>query len=154
MHADFGDYYRWHYPRLVGFLHVLGASVPDAADIAQQAMYELSQQWAEVPNRRAWTCSVAVRLLAQHQQRGAGMQSPLVRAVDEQAWRSEHEIAQRISALPPQQRQVVAWKLMEFAPREIAAGLRVSPEAVQEHLVKARKALRPHFRSRRTEVAR
>jgi RNA polymerase sigma-70 factor (ECF subfamily) len=137
--AAFGNYYRWHYPRLVGFLQVLGAPVHQAADVAQQAMFELFRQWGHVTNRRAWTCSTASRLLA-----GPAVPwSPLVRAYDDVTWRAEHGIVGRVAALPPRQRHVLAWKLMEFAPAEIASELRISPEQVHSDLARARKALRP-----------
>jgi DNA-directed RNA polymerase specialized sigma24 family protein len=145
MHADFADYYRWHYPRLVAFLYVLGASVHEAADVAQQVLAELSRQWEHVATRRAWTCSAAMRLLAQQRERRAGVRSHLVRTVDEAAWPAEHELVRRIWALPPRQRQVIAWKLMEFPPGEIATELRLSPEAVRGDLASARKALRPYL---------
>ena len=149
MHADFGDYYRWHYPRLVGFLLVLGASVPEATEVAQQAMNELFRHWDQVTNRRAWTCGSAMRLVQQRDRR-AGLESARVPATDASAWPAEHEIIGRISGLPPRQRQIIAWKLMEFAAGEIAAELHLSPEAVRADLAEARKALRPYLMAARS----
>ena len=47
-----------------------------------------------------------------------------------------------LAALPPKQRQVMAWSIDGYSPAEIARKLGADPTAVRQNLTKARKNLK------------
>jgi RNA polymerase sigma-70 factor (ECF subfamily) len=56
-------------------------------------------------------------------------------------WETWHDALQWMNALPPRQRQVLAWTISSFTPAEIAEQLGMTPEAVRASLKKARRAI-------------
>lgn len=146
----FSAFYREFVPILVGFLIWQGARPTDAADIAQETMAAAFRSWESIDNPQAWTRRVASRAYAR---RIASVDEDLVADVPEarspligdpsavDAVVERHEVLRLLALLPPRQRQVMAWTVDGFAPSEIAAELKMEPDAVRASLYRARRAL-------------
>lgn len=152
--AAFSAFYRRFVPTLVGFLMWQGARLPDAADLAQAAMSEAYRYWSTIREPEAWVRRVASRALARHIARvepedpvgEIPEHSSLLRPLtDVTAWEQEHEVLRLLDLLPLRQRQVMAWTLEGYTPAEIAAELKITPEAVRSGLKRARSALAAHL---------
>lgn len=143
---EFSDFYRRTICGLTGFLVNQGASLPDAADIAQDAMTKAYRSWTGLLTPRAWVHTVASRLYIRRvtEVREVPVDPPpepasrLLRPSAVAEWEAQHDALQWVKALPPRQRQVLAWTISEFTPTEIAKELGLTPEAVRASLKKAR----------------
>jgi RNA polymerase sigma-70 factor (ECF subfamily) len=134
----------------VAFLVWQGASVADAADVAQETMRRALEQWNAIRSPGPWTRRVASR---EYARRMAGVvevpaddladRTPLLRASASEiaAWEARQEELRLLEHLPSRQRQVMAWTLEGYQPAEIAEQLRMTPEAVRSSLLKARRTL-------------
>lgn len=60
---DFSEFYRQFVPSLVAFLMWQGASLPDAADVAQETMIRAYRYWSTIDHPRAWARRVASRTM-------------------------------------------------------------------------------------------
>ncbi|BCL17868.1 RNA polymerase sigma factor [Micromonospora sagamiensis] len=148
--AAFSAFYRNEVGRLVAFLVWQGASVADAADVAQETMRRALEQWDTIRSPGPWTRRVASR---EYARRMAGLvelptddladRTPLLRASVSEiaAWEAGQEELRLLGHLPSRQRQVMAWTLEGYQPGEIAEQLNMTPEAVRSSLLKARRAL-------------
>ncbi|GAA2610753.1 RNA polymerase sigma factor [Paractinoplanes durhamensis] len=146
--AEFADFYRAFMPRLVVFLRYQGASLNDAADLAQEAMIKAYAYWPTIEIPRAWTKRVASRLYGR---RLAAVDEEPVAEVPEREslltiedvaeWEQRRDILRILDGLPFRQRQVLAWTLDGHTPAEIAEELRLPSETVRANLYKARKAV-------------
>ncbi len=152
---EFAVFYRDHLRAVVVFLLYQGASLPDAAEVAQEAMIEAFRQWWTIERPKTWIRTVAARMLVR---RVAAVRDILTEAVPEGTpllpapapaaeWEQRHEVLRVISQLPPRQRQVMAWTFDGYTPAEIAEILRLAPDAVRQSLAKARRALADHLRT-------
>ncbi|WDZ83243.1 RNA polymerase sigma factor [Micromonospora cathayae] len=148
--AAFSAFYRDEVGKLVAFLVWQGASVADAADVAQETMRRALEQWVTIHRPGPWTRRVASR---EYARRVAGLpevpaddltdRNPLLRAPASEiaAWEARQEELRLLGHLPGRQRQVMAWTLEGYQPAEIAEQLRMTPEAVRSSLRKARRTL-------------
>ena len=148
--AEFTAFYRTAAPRLVAFLRWQGASLPDAADCAQEALAQAFRQWSTLRHPRAWCRLVASRLYARQVaairedpsgdlDRAAG--APLLAPdTDVAELESRHTVLALLEHLPPRQRQVMAWTYDDATPTEIAAALQITSDALRSNLHKARDA--------------
>jgi RNA polymerase sigma factor (sigma-70 family) len=147
--AEFSTFYREFLPNLVAFLLWHGASLTDAADVAQETMLKAYQVWGTIRTPRRWVRRVAARGYARrfasvHESPSANVEGQtllLRRQSNVSAWEERHEILRLLAALPHRQRQVMAWTLDGYTPSEIAEELRITLEAVRSNLLKARRAL-------------
>ncbi|MFF5924190.1 RNA polymerase sigma factor [Streptomyces flavochromogenes] len=149
---EFSAFYRAHMRPLTLFLIHQGASAALAADVAQETMIKALQRWQELREPRAWIHTVASRDLVRAVARVEEPADPLpelappnLRIDAIQEWETRHHVVRVVSALPPRQRQVLAWTLSGFTPKEIAEQLGTTPEAVRASLMKARRAVAFHF---------
>ncbi|WP_329348905.1 sigma-70 family RNA polymerase sigma factor [Streptomyces sp. NBC_01261] len=153
---EFSAFYRENTRQLVGFLVNQGATIPVAADIAQDTMLKAYQHWNHLRGPRAWAHTVASRELAR---RVASVEEDPVEQIPEPTsllsdpdaiaeWEDRYDLLPLLRSLPPRQRQVLAWTLDDFTPREIAQQLRITPEAVRSNLVKARRAAAAYVKAR------
>lgn len=145
---EFAAFYREVVKPLVGFLVVQGATLADAADIAQDSMAKAYRDWARLEQPRAWVYRVAaralVRRLADNRERlveEVPEPTPLLRATDIERWEQRHDIVCSIAQLPPRQRQIMAWTLSDYRPAEIAAELGLESAVVRQSLFIARRTL-------------
>lgn len=146
--TTFSDFYRANTTRLIAFLILHGASLADAADVAQETMTAAYQRWQDLRNPKAWMYRVASRALIRRltstrEEPFARLPepTPLLRATAIESWEQDHDIAHLLAHLPPRQRQVMAWTLAGHTPAEIAVELGMKPETVRSTLLKARRSL-------------
>ncbi|KIF79136.1 hypothetical protein QR77_24920 [Streptomyces sp. 150FB] len=159
MDEEFSSFYRATVPELIGFLINNGASLPVAADLAQDTMIKAYQRWTEIGHPRAWAHTVASRALGR---RIADVREQPVDHVPEPTsllpdpgaaaeWEVRHDVRPLLDSLPPRQRQIMAWTLNGWTPSEIADELSMNPEAVRASLKKARRAAAAYYREREGE---
>ncbi|MFI6824997.1 RNA polymerase sigma factor [Micromonospora sp. NPDC050187] len=148
--AAFSAFYRNEVGRLVAFLVWQGASVADAADVAQETMRRALEQWHIIRSPGPWTRRVASREYARRMAATVELpaddlagRNPLLRASPSEiaVWEARQEELRLLRHLPSRQRQVMAWTLEGYQPAEIAEQLRMTPEAVRSSLLKARRTL-------------
>jgi RNA polymerase sigma-70 factor (ECF subfamily) len=148
---SYAAFYREFITHLVAFLIWQGASLGDAADLAQEAMIEAYRSWDAIEHPRAWTKRVASRKYARQITRVEPVEpahlAPLVPAgFDIAEWEEDHEILRFLALLPPRQRQVMAWTYDGYSRSEVAAELNITAEAVRTNLLRARRALAARLR--------
>src|SRR5215475_7727609 len=152
-HAEFEEFYRTEFGRLVAFLLYHGASLAQAADVAQDAMAQAFRSWPRIESPRAWVRTVAGRMFAR---RLAAVEETPAEDVPEptpplrspsptEEWEQRHEILRLLRSLPARQRQVMAWTLDDYTPTEIAEILGMEPAAVRQNLRRARTRLAAHL---------
>ena len=157
---QFSTFYGSVIRRLVGFLINQGATVPAAADIAQDSMIKAYQRWTDLHEPRAWVHTVASRELAR---RIASLKEDPFESVPEptsllprpdalREWESRYALLPVLRELPPRQRQVLAWTLDGYTPDDIAEQLHISSEAVRSNLKKARRAAAEQLKKREEEL--
>jgi RNA polymerase sigma-70 factor (ECF subfamily) len=145
--AEFSAFYRVGFPRLVGFLILVGAGREDALDAAQETMRTLHQKWGEVRHPQAWARTTARRALIRalgslrEEVLGEPPEPAAAALVGDQAmWESLEydEVLAILRELPPCQRQALALTFDEFSPAEIARILDVPATQVRGNLARAR----------------
>lgn len=146
--VEFAAFYRTTVKPLAAFLILQGATVADAADIAQESMIKAHSAWDRIDHPRAWVFRVASRawvrrMLNRRENPVAELPepNPLLRPTDVEGWEQRHAIVHALAALPPRQRQIMAWTLSGYSPAEIAAELDLPPGTVRQNLLLARRAL-------------
>ncbi len=144
--ADFRNFYRNFVPALVAFLMWQGASLVEAADVAQKTMIEAFRRWSQIDQPELWARTVASRTLMRRAtateqgcRAGLPIHSMLLPAsVDAKAWEHRHAILGVLSGLSSPQRQVIAWAMEGYSSAEIANELNIGFGAVRTHLTKGR----------------
>jgi RNA polymerase sigma factor (sigma-70 family) len=146
--GDSASCYAREMPGLVWFGMSLGATAEVAADVAQSAFAEAFPEWPAIRHPRAWLRRVAERGYHRRGFRETLVESPPERpgllATDSVAeLRDEaRTVLGALAALPPKQRQVMAWCIDGYTPAEIAREPGADPAAVRQNLAKARKNLK------------
>lgn len=145
--TEFTRFYRETTTSLVAFLILQGATVAEAADIAQDTMTKAFHRWRTIDHPHAWTRRVAsrafIRLRVNQPETPIDPppQPPLLRGGDIEGWELRHDLVRALAQLPPRQRQIMAWTLNGHTPCEIADELALPPATVRQHLYLARQAL-------------
>lgn len=155
----FSDFYRSTMKVLVGFLINQGATLPTAADIAQETMFKAYRRWPDLRDPRAWTFKVASRALVRTiasieedpVERIPEAMSLLARPNAIEEWETRYDTLPLLRRLPPRQRQILAWTLAGYTPSDIAHHLNLSAETVRGNLKKARCAAAAYLREREEE---
>jgi RNA polymerase sigma factor (sigma-70 family) len=150
---DFDAFYREHLPALTAFILYLGASLADAADVAQEAMTQAYRQWGTIRHPKTWVRRVASRVLTRRMRERRECPTsdipeptPLLPAPPATAvWEERHDVLKVIASLPYRQRQILAWTYDGYRPREIAEILDTNAAAVRSSLLGARVALAAHL---------
>lgn len=149
---EFSQFYCLTVRDLTGFLIMQGARLADAADIAQDTLCSAYRRWRAIDNPRAWSYRTASRALLRRLVSGREdlvgeppEPNPLLSATAVEGWEQQQDIVVLLAQLPPRQRQVMAWTLYGYTPKEIADELGIRPEAVRANLMKARRALAQHL---------
>ncbi|MGI5238812.1 RNA polymerase sigma factor [Dactylosporangium sp. CA-139066] len=136
---EFEAFYEKEWGSVVAFLRYLGASPPDAQDVAQDAFAHLYRCWHRVDTPTAWIRKTASRELGHRRRRAATEQKALdanpppdeAEDGDEGGAASiytDDRFTAAIAALSARQRQVVAWRLAGFSNAETARELGMTPE--------------------------
>lgn len=156
---EFRAFYMAEVPRLVSMLVALGASLDQAADLAQETMIITFRRWAEVRNPHAWVREVATHELYAHWRRSL-RDSRNTDILDEEVhegqlllrspspieeWITRYAVLDALARLPPRQREVMVLSLEGHNPAEIADILGIDPQAVRASLLKARRKLKGYL---------
>jgi RNA polymerase sigma factor (sigma-70 family) len=148
--AEFAEFFRAEHKKLIRFVIAIGASADEAAEIAQVTFVRAFESWDVIRSPRAWIRRVAVNELTAARQalRRETPQAtlpdapvPVSTALAVELTEEARQVLAALQALPPRQRQVMAWIIDGFAAAEIASELGVSPESVRQSHAKARKNL-------------
>jgi RNA polymerase sigma factor (sigma-70 family) len=148
--AEFVEFFRAEHKKLIRFVMAIGADGDEAAEIAQVTFVKAFEGWDEIRAPRAWIRRVAVNELTAARQaarretpRATLPDTPVPVPVALAAELSEEarQVLAALRALPPGQRQVMAWIIDGFGAAEIARELGASPESVRQSHAKARKNL-------------
>ncbi|MGW5724892.1 RNA polymerase sigma factor [Nocardia beijingensis] len=125
-----------------------GLDQADAAEIAQETMFQLWRRWGDVESPRAWTRKVASRAWAR---RIADTEEDLIAEPEHSVllpaesdidhWVEHNDYYEALAKLPPRQRQLMVWCNEGYEPAEIAEQLRMNPATVRSNLRKARRTL-------------
>jgi RNA polymerase sigma factor (sigma-70 family) len=145
---EFEAFYEKEWGSVVAFVLYLGASLPDAQDVAQDAFAHLYRCWHRVDTPTAWIKTTATRELgrrwrqAANQQKALETDPPPDEADDDTASTfTDERFVAAIAALSPQQRQVVSWRLAGFSNAETARELGMTPENASATWSRARRWL-------------
>jgi RNA polymerase sigma factor (sigma-70 family) len=154
---EFNAFFRKDYPALVRHLVMLGFEVQLAKHAAQEAMTMAYRGWSGVREPKAWVRIVGKRVANRQYTKhaaewrlhaenpGVGAPVPSEEADPQRRWESrieEQAVLDALLCLPPQQRQVMAWRFDGFTPAEIAAHLGKPGSTVRSHLRHARDLLK------------
>lgn len=146
--SAFEQFYRAVTPELTRFLLLQGATMADAAEVVQDTLGSAYQRWDSIDHHRAWCYRVASRTwirrmttVQEDLRADPEVPSPLLRAAPTDAWHTRHELIVALAALPPKQRQIMAWTLSGYTPAEIAEELQLTSDQVRANLRLARRAL-------------
>lgn len=150
---SFEVFFRRELGHVIGFLMKTGFGFDDSQDAAAEAMRRAYEAWPTLKQPRPWTFKAAHRIAVKKTRRdqdgveraigaGWGSQQPInpCTVVDDYA-----EVLTVLSTLPTAQRLVMAWRLHDFSPREIAGELDMAEATVRSHIRHARARLRKHF---------
>jgi RNA polymerase sigma factor (sigma-70 family) len=156
---EFETFFRARYAGLVRFLVISeAASLEDAEDAVGEAMGDAFGNWEKIENPEAWVRRAALNTLITLRQRDRRLQkSPGLTFLAERSTgevcgspgtRQEfREVIELLSRLPPAQREIMAFKIDDFTPTEIAELIGKSPQTVRSNLRAARQALAAMIRS-------
>jgi RNA polymerase sigma factor (sigma-70 family) len=156
--GEFAEFFRAEHKKLIRFLIAIGAGADEAAEVAQVTFVKAFENWDVIRAPRAWIRRVAVNELTAARQaaRRETPQAtlpdapvPVSAALAAELTEEARQVLAALQALPPRQRQVMAWSIDGFGAVEIAGELGVSPESVRQSYAKARKNL-ARFYGRRT----
>ncbi|GIJ64749.1 RNA polymerase sigma factor [Virgisporangium aurantiacum] len=147
---DFEVFYRTEFVPLVSFLNLFGFPMPEAEDVAQEAMIAMVRHWGTIEHPRAYARRIAVRAGLRNRQRDLERERQLVvGALDrtsasvpyEKTVEDDHWVRRVLEWLPPQQRQVMALTIDGFTPAEISNILTMPANTVRSNLRHARSTL-------------
>lgn len=145
--AEFEPFYRQTTTPLIAFLIGQGATLHEAADVAQDTMAKAFQHWYDIDHPKAWVYRVASRAFGRLRVEGRESPTdplpplPLLCSGDIERWELGHDLVRALDVLPPRQRQIIVWSLAGYTPAEIAEELGLSGDTIRQHLHRARKTL-------------
>jgi RNA polymerase sigma factor (sigma-70 family) len=156
---DFETFFQARFRGLVRLLVVSEAvGIDDAEDAVGDAMKDAFSNWETIENPEAWVRRAARNALITTQQRErrgrhlaaiaflAAMPPP-VRDLLGMAHEEAQEVVEYLERLPPAQRQIMALRVDDFTPAEIAELVGKDPQTVRSNLRAARQALAAMIRS-------
>jgi RNA polymerase sigma factor (sigma-70 family) len=148
---EFEVFFRARFKAMVRFLIVKeAASLADAEDAVEEAMSAAYTAWSTIGNPEAWVRQVALRALIkvrQRDRRHLAVLSALADLLPVGVWedmglRAEAaRVVELLKKLPPAQREIMAFRVDDFTPAEIAAILGKDPQTVRSNLRAARRAM-------------
>jgi RNA polymerase sigma factor (sigma-70 family) len=148
--AEFAEFFRAEHKKLIRFVMAIGAGGDEAAEVAQVTFVKAFESWAVIRAPRAWIRRVALnelaaaRLTARRETPQATLPDtpvPVSTALAVELTEEGRQVLAALQALPPRQREVMAWIIDGFGAAEIACELGISPESVRQSHAKARKNL-------------
>lgn len=151
------DFFRAEYHGLHALAGYLGATNQEAHDAVMTAMSDLIRRWSEVDSPRAYARLCVMHAFIQGRQRERRRLERLIerRAVSDSTsaddvgladWEGRQWVLQKLRALPPRQREVLALVVDGMSPAEAALVLGRSGAAVRQSLLEARLRLSKELR--------
>ncbi len=140
---EYRDFFRKEYRSVVRFLLLIGASWEEAEDAAQEAMAVAYGRWSAIEYPAQWVRKVARRChvkSAQRDRRRPEIEAQVARIPQTEPDEYErlivgHEwVLEVLRGLPPRQREILAWSLDGYQPKEIGYFLSKKPETVRSNL--------------------
>lgn len=151
--AQLEAFFREAYRPLVRIALYAGGTREEAEDAASDVIEDVTRRWDKIAKPLAYARKAVVSNLIKEKTRGMdrdrrrqvepGLGAP--EAGDDREltlWEDVQWVVQLLNALPPAQRDVMAFIVDEFAPAEIAALFGKTPEAVRQNLRAARQRLK------------
>jgi RNA polymerase sigma factor (sigma-70 family) len=148
---NFEEFYRADYRSLMRDVIFAGGKPHEAEDVISTAMIEVLQRWESIKNPRAYARRAAIRNLIKDRQRELRIQERLTQSgqvppehyLDPSlmVWEQQEWVTLLLKSLPPAQREVLAWTVDTFKPREIAQLLGKTEAAVRKNLQDVRRRL-------------
>ncbi len=148
---SFSDFYQAELPQLLRFLVKQGATWEESWDAAQDAFLEAYRRWDSIAYPRAYIRTTGWRAYVHRRQRAV---EDVRRATGDLDWlprpcfadlqlgEGEALVLAALAGLPERQRQVMAWCYDGYSPKETAAILGLTSDAVRQSLSEARRSLR------------
>jgi RNA polymerase sigma factor (sigma-70 family) len=141
---EFNEFYRRETASVVSLLIRCGYRPDDAADATQDAMWDAFVNWTNLQSPAAWVRTVALRKAMKYARASDRERQSMIKSwwlivghdgVDRTAVVEGRDgILALLSALPAQQRKVVALRLDGFGVGEIADILAIDSSSVRSHL--------------------
>jgi RNA polymerase sigma factor (sigma-70 family) len=161
---DFETFFRARYRGLVRFLVVREAARwEDAEDAVEEAMSDAFLNWATIENPEAWVRRAARNALVtldRRDRRRRELAAVAFRTAMPQVFRERlglrqeaREVIEMLARLPDAQREVMAFRVDDYTPAEIAELIGKDPQTVRSNLRAARQALAAMIRSEAGEGA-
>ncbi|GLY80066.1 RNA polymerase sigma factor [Actinoallomurus iriomotensis] len=156
---NFDDYFRFDLPRLIRFTVRLGASLPEAEDVAQQAMLDVFRHWDDVTAPAAYTRTAATRIYLRGRKNAKreheAVQRSWIQETKELAFDGDVQyVMNMLAGLPTDQREIMAWAIDGYGPSEIAELTGRTAATVRSQLRHARRKLAQTIAQRNHEPTR
>jgi RNA polymerase sigma factor (sigma-70 family) len=156
--SEFPAFYVTQYPKLVKILVVMGATLPEAEDAAQQALKDLftrvRTERGPSRNAEAYVCVAAIRHFLKQRARdrerlprellGRHLTLPVCPDDDLAALEGEQWVEHVLASLTPAQRDVIRLVMEGASTREIAGELGKTNETVRQLRKTGRDRLKDH----------
>jgi RNA polymerase sigma factor (sigma-70 family) len=159
--AGFDEFFGTTYPLLVRVALAAGAGIHEAEEAAGETMTYLYLRWGEIDNPRAYARKAVVTAVKKMKRRdgqrvartiAGGQATPATAdSCPLTAWEDRQWVVQRLDALPPAQREVMACVIDGMDTTEIAAVLGKTAATVRKNLQWARERLRVELAKERGE---
>ena len=156
---EFAEFFRAEHKKLIRFVMAIGAGSDEAAEIAQVTFVKAFEGWYAIRAPHAWIRRVAANELTAAR-KAARRETPQATLPDQpgsvsatlaaELTEEARQVLAALRALPPGQRQVMAWIIDGFGAAEIARELGVSQQSVRQSHAKARKNLGQLYGRRKT----
>lgn len=152
--AEFADFFRDEWPRVIRTLMMLGATAPEAEDATQAVFLDIYKRWKNVTYPSAYVKRAAIHQFIK--MRSRSQQRILHRLVAQETpseidatadrdltvWEDQQWVEQVLDSLTPTQREVMAFIMDGLSSKEIAETMSKSEGNVRQHLSLARERLR------------
>lgn len=154
--TGFEQFYESSFRHVVGRVFIVVGDIHLAEELAQDAMVEIMDQWADRRERSlesnlAWTVAIAVNLARRHWRRLAvrsrvlarlaGRPRPGLSSLDVEAI-ARIDTYRRLGVLTRRQREIgTLWILGDMAAEDIADALGISASSVRTHMQRIRRRL-------------
>ncbi len=150
--AEYDAFFDATYPFLLRVALAAGASVEEAEDAVDETMADLYHRWGEIAKPRSYARKAVLNAIARTKKRdgerfartvaGGHLTPEGSDGTAMAAWEDRQWVVQRLNALPPAQREVMACVVDDMSTAEIASALGKTEATVRKNLQWARERLK------------